>query len=78
MVPKVLRLYFFTLIYLFSFFCTVNRCYLPTGRIEISRIGGGKPVVWHMADLLRITQTEPDPKVEIVRTVIEEQTRYVM
>ncbi|XP_067934691.1 large ribosomal subunit protein uL2m-like [Watersipora subatra] len=46
-----------------------------TGRIEIRRIGGGNKVIWHMADLTRITETEPDPKVEIVRAIIKEQTR---
>lgn len=54
----------------------MSACFL--GRIEIRRIGGGKPVVWHMTDLTRITDTEPDPKIEIVREIIPEQTRLVV
>lgn len=46
-----------------------------TGRIEIRRIGGGKPVVWHMADLVRISSHEADPKIEVIKDIISEQTR---
>lgn len=48
-----------------------------TGRREIGYIGGGLPVVWHMTDCVRITKNEQDPKVEVVKEIIPEQTRLV-
>ena len=50
-------------------------CLCITGRKEISRIGGGLKVVWHMTDLTRINETEEDPKIEVVKDIIPEQTR---